>query len=158
MEALRSVELAEFAGRRVEQLSGGQQQRVGIARALMQEPTIMLGDEPVSSLDPVTSRDIMELFVRIHRENQRITIVNLHDVELALRYCDRIIGLRQGRVVFDGPPGDVHADVRRDIYEGSAVGYPNYSVQSYGVLIPVVVDYVNVLTIPPSICSVVPVI
>lgn len=116
LEALKAVELEAFADRRVERLSGGQQQRVAIARALMQRPAVLLGDEPVSSLDPVTARGIMELFARIHAEERRLTIVNLHDVELALRYCPRIVGLREGRVVYDGPVEGVDEPVRRLIY------------------------------------------
>ncbi|HZG85074.1 phosphonate ABC transporter ATP-binding protein [Paenibacillus sp.] len=117
LAALEAVGLGDYASRRVEQLSGGQQQRVAIARAMMQRPTVLLGDEPVSSLDPVTSRGIMELFERVHREDaRRITIVNLHDPELALAFCSRIVGLKAGCVVFDGPPGDVTPDVRRTIY------------------------------------------
>ncbi|MCI3920133.1 phosphonate ABC transporter ATP-binding protein [Paenibacillus sp. TRM 82003] len=117
-EALRAVELEAYANRRVEQLSGGQQQRVAIARALMQQPTVLLGDEPVSSLDPVTARGIMELFAHLHAEERRLTILNLHDLELALRYCPRIVGLRDGRVVYDGPAEDVNEQVRRLIYGG----------------------------------------
>jgi phosphonate transport system ATP-binding protein len=117
-DALAAVELTPFMDRRVEQLSGGQQQRVAIARALMQRPTILLGDEPVSSLDPVTARGIMELFGRIHRDEHRLTIVNLHDLELALSSCSRIIGLREGRVVFDGLPAEVNEEVRLRIYGG----------------------------------------
>ncbi len=119
LKALEAVELAGFGSRRVEQLSGGQRQRVAIARALVQRPAVLLADEPVSSLDPVTARGILELLARIHREDaRRVTIVNLHDVELALAYCDRIVGLRDGRVVFDGPPSEVDVDVRRKIYGG----------------------------------------
>jgi phosphonate transport system ATP-binding protein len=118
-KALEAVELAGYGERRVEQLSGGQRQRVAIARALVQRPGVLLADEPVSSLDPVTARGILELLARIHREDaRRITVVNLHDVELALGYCNRIVGLRDGRVVFDGRPDEVDADVRRTIYGG----------------------------------------
>ncbi|HZG56764.1 phosphonate ABC transporter ATP-binding protein [Paenibacillus sp.] len=119
LAALEAVELGGLGSRRVDQLSGGQQQRVAIARALMQRPSVLLGDEPVSSLDPVTSRGILELFARIHAEDpRRITVVNLHDPELALAYCTRIIGLREGRVVFDGPPDAVDASARLAIYGG----------------------------------------
>ncbi|TLS52952.1 phosphonate ABC transporter ATP-binding protein [Paenibacillus antri] len=118
--ALEAVELGGFGPRRVEQLSGGQRQRVAIARALVQRPAVLLADEPVSSLDPVTSRGILELLARIHREDaRRVTVVNLHDVELALAYCNRIVGLREGRVVFDGRPDEVDASVRQTIYGGA---------------------------------------
>ncbi|WP_325176748.1 phosphonate ABC transporter ATP-binding protein [Paenibacillus alkalitolerans] len=115
-EALRSVGLQEYFAQRVERLSGGQQQRVAIARMLVQEPSMLLGDEPVASLDPVTARGIMDVIARIRRERECLTIVNLHDVKLAREYCDRILGLREGRIVFDGRPEDVDASVQRMIY------------------------------------------
>jgi phosphonate transport system ATP-binding protein len=116
--ALHAVELTPYGNRRVDELSGGQQQRVAIARALMQRPIVLLGDEPVSSLDPVTARGIIDLLARIHREERRLTIINLHDLELALSTCSRIIGLREGRVVFDGPASEVTEEVRLRIYGG----------------------------------------
>jgi phosphonate transport system ATP-binding protein len=101
-QALERVGIAEKAWVQASQLSGGQQQRVGIARALAQEPSIILADEPVASLDPVTSRQVMEDLVRINRELGITTLVNLHFLDLAREYGQRIIGLRGGELVYDG--------------------------------------------------------
>ena len=95
---------ASFATQRADQLSGGQRQRVGIARALMQEPDLVLADEPTSSLDPKTSVEIMELIARRAGERDIPVIVNIHNVELARRFADRIVGMSKGQIVFDGPP------------------------------------------------------
>jgi phosphonate transport system ATP-binding protein len=101
---LDAVGLPEHATRRADALSGGQRQRVGIARALMQRPDILLADEPTSSLDPKTSVEIMELMERLCGEAGIPVIVNIHNVALAKRFAQRIIGMAGGRVVFDGPP------------------------------------------------------
>jgi len=101
---LDAVGLGEFATERADRLSGGQRQRVGIARALMQEPDLMLADEPTSSLDPKTSVEIMELIARRAGERDIPVIVNIHNVELARRFADRIVGMRKGEIVFDGEP------------------------------------------------------
>ena len=103
-QLLDAVGLGDFATQRADQLSGGQRQRVGIARALMQEPDLMLADEPTSSLDPKTSVEIMELIARRAGERDIPVIVNIHNVELARRFADRIIGMSKGEIVFDGPP------------------------------------------------------
>jgi phosphonate transport system ATP-binding protein len=103
-QLLEAVGLSEFATIRADQLSGGQRQRVGIARALMQEPDLVLADEPTSSLDPKTSVEIMELIARRAGERDIPVIVNIHNVDLARRYADRIVGMAKGEVVFDGPP------------------------------------------------------
>ena len=108
----------EFASRRADALSGGQRQRVGIARALMQEPSLILADEPTSSLDPKTSVEIMELLDQVSREREVPVIVNIHNVDLARRFATRIIGMSSGQVVFDGPPDalqDIHLN---EIYGG----------------------------------------
>jgi len=108
----------EFASRRADALSGGQRQRVGIARALMQEPSLILADEPTSSLDPKTSVEIMELLDQVSREREVPVIVNIHNVDLARRFASRIIGMSAGQVVFDGPPDalqDIHLN---EIYGG----------------------------------------
>ncbi|MDI3269937.1 MAG: phosphonate ABC transporter ATP-binding protein, partial [Bacillota bacterium] len=102
-KALERVGLAEKIFSRADRLSGGQQQRVAIARALCQEPRLLLADEPVASLDPVTTEMIMEDLARINRQLGITTVVNLHSVDLARRYATRIIGMRAGEVVFDGP-------------------------------------------------------
>lgn len=116
MKALKAVELEAFADRRVEALSGGQKQRVGIARALVQDPFIFLGDEPVASLDPSTAIKIFRLLREIHEEKELVTIINVHDVQLAKRFASRIIGLRNGELVFDGKPEMMTEAVMTEIY------------------------------------------
>lgn len=115
-EQLRSVGLYDWRHQRAEQLSGGQQQRVAIARAMMQQPCVLLGDEPVSNLDPVTSRSILQLLRDWHDRDQLITLINLHDVSLARRFATRIIGLSGGRIVFDGPPEALTVEEEDRIY------------------------------------------
>jgi phosphonate transport system ATP-binding protein len=116
MRALERVGIVEKAYVRASNLSGGQQQRVGIARALAQEPTIILADEPVASLDPPTSHVVMRDLQRINRELGITTIVNLHFLDLAKVYGDRIIGMRSGELVYDGTAGNADEHVFRDIY------------------------------------------
>jgi phosphonate transport system ATP-binding protein len=113
---LDRVGLMHHADKRADALSGGQRQRVGIARALAQEPELLLIDEPTASLDPKTSRQIMRLIVEICRESGLPAIINIHDVVLAQQFSDRIIGLQAGRVVFDGPPSDLTEDALTLIY------------------------------------------
>lgn len=120
LAALDRVGLADKALYRADRLSGGEQQRVGIARALVQEPRILLADEPVASLDPATASYIMGLIARIAREDGLTTIVSLHQVDLAVRHGDRVVGLNQGRVVYNGlPDGLDETDLAR-IYRGAA--------------------------------------
>ena len=116
MQALERVEIVEKAYVRASNLSGGQQQRVGIARALAQQPKIILADEPVASLDPPTSHVVMRDLQRINRDLGITTIVNLHFLDLAKVYGQRIIGMRDGNLVFDGPGDAVTETVFRDIY------------------------------------------
>jgi phosphonate transport system ATP-binding protein len=103
-QLLDAVGLGDFATQRADRLSGGQRQRVGIARALMQEPDLILADEPTSSLDPKTSVEIMALIAERAGERGIPVIVNIHNVELAKRFADRIVGMAKGAIVFDGPP------------------------------------------------------
>ena len=115
-EALNQVEILEKAYVRASNLSGGQQQRVGIARALSQKPKVMLADEPVASLDPITSRVVMSYLKKINTELGITTIVNLHFLDLAREFGDRLIGLRDGELVFDGNVNDVSDEDFENIY------------------------------------------
>ena len=117
-QLLDIVGLSGFAQRRADALSGGQRQRVGIARAVMQGPKLLLADEPTSSLDPKTSVEIMGLLAELARERAVPVIVNMHDVGLATRFADRIIGMSSGQVVFDGPPDRLSDDTLKKIYGG----------------------------------------
>ncbi len=113
---LERVGLTEHVDKRADALSGGQRQRVGIARALVQEPDLLLVDEPTASLDPKTSRQIMRLIVEICAERRLAAIVNIHDVALAQMFVQRIVGLRKGKVVFDGPPDGLTPEALTEIY------------------------------------------
>ena len=115
-DILAKVGLAEFAYKRADQLSGGQKQRVGIARALVQDPLLMLCDEPIASLDPRSSRTVMEQFRWACDELGIACLVNLHQVDYAVEFSDRIIGLRRGKLVFDGTPDELDAKVISYIY------------------------------------------
>jgi phosphonate transport system ATP-binding protein len=114
--ALERVEIVEKAYVRASDLSGGQHQRVGIARALAQEPNVLLADEPVASLDPVTSHTVMGDLRRINRDLGITTIINLHFLDLARTYGKRLIGLRAGELVYDGDISNVDEDTFRGIY------------------------------------------
>ncbi|HSR71361.1 MAG TPA: phosphonate ABC transporter ATP-binding protein [Kiloniellales bacterium] len=113
---LERVGLEAFYDQRADQLSGGQRQRVGIARALIQEPEILLVDEPTASLDPKTSRQIMRLICELCEERGLAAIINIHDVLLAQMFVQRIVGLRLGEVVYDGPPDALTPEVLTEIY------------------------------------------
>ncbi|MEC0175697.1 phosphonate ABC transporter ATP-binding protein [Paenibacillus favisporus] len=116
LEALNRVNIREKAYVRADQLSGGQQQRVSIARALAQEARVILADEPVASLDPLTTRQVMDDLKRINREMNITTVINLHFIDLAREYATRIIGLRAGEVVFDGTPEEATDEALAEIY------------------------------------------
>lgn len=118
---LERVGVADKTYVRADRLSGGQQQRVGIARALAQQPKVLLADEPVASLDPRNARTILQDLKRIQQMDRILTIVNLHSIQLAHEFADRIIGLRDGRIVFDGDVRDVTSQTLADIYGG---GHP----------------------------------
>ncbi len=113
---LGRVGLDHMVDKRADELSGGQRQRVGICRALAQNPELLLVDEPTASLDPKTSRQIMRLIGELCREHRLSAIINIHDVMLAQMFAERIVGLRLGEVVYDGPPDGLTADVLTEIY------------------------------------------
>jgi len=115
-QLLERVGLTEHVDKRADALSGGQRQRVGIARALEQDPELLLVDEPTASLDPKTSRQIMRLIAEICAERQLATVINIHDVALAQQFVGRIIGLRAGKIVYDGPPSGLSQDTLVAIY------------------------------------------
>jgi phosphonate transport system ATP-binding protein len=117
LECLAQVGLAHFAERRADTLSGGEQQRVAIARALAQSPAVILADEPTASLDPQLTGSIMDLLRRINTEHGITLVVSQHQLETALAYAGRIVGLREGRVMFDGPPSAVTPAVVTAIYD-----------------------------------------
>ena len=117
-ELLDLVGLSAIPNQRADSLSGGQRQRVGIARAVMQRPQLLLADEPTSSLDPKTSVEIMELMRDLGRSQSIPVMVNMHDVELARRFADRIVGMSGGAIVFDGPPAALSDEQLKGIYGG----------------------------------------
>jgi phosphonate transport system ATP-binding protein len=118
---LDRVGIADKAYQRADTLSGGQQQRVAIARALMQSPRLMLADEPVASLDPATSHSVMRYLEEINRDDGITILCNLHFLSLARRYATRLIALKAGEIVFDGPPGEVDNRRFREIYGEDAI-------------------------------------
>ncbi|MDF1715889.1 MAG: phosphonate ABC transporter ATP-binding protein [Antarcticimicrobium sp.] len=120
IDILDRLGIAAHAPKRAEALSGGQQQRVAIARALMQDPKMILADEPIASLDPMNAQTVMEALRRIHEEDGRTVICNLHTLDTARRYCDRVVGMRDGRIVFDGLPEQLTTGVAREIYGADA--------------------------------------
>jgi phosphonate transport system ATP-binding protein len=130
LDALDTVGLLDEAGQRAGSMSGGQKQRVGIARALVQEPELLLADEPVSSLDPKAARDVMGYMKRAADERNLTTIASLHQVNIAREFGDRFIGIREGSVVFDGGPDDLTMDVIDDLYygEGETDASPQESI------------------------------
>ena len=121
LEALDKVGILDKAYTRCDQLSGGQQQRVSLARTLNQQPKIILADEPVAALDPVTANQVMSDFKRINEDMNITVLINIHHVDLALKYCSRVIGIRAGKVVYDGPTADVTQAILDEIYNGAAI-------------------------------------
>ena len=119
LEALDKVGILDKAYIRCDQLSGGQQQRVALARTLNQNPKIILADEPVASLDPITARQVMQDFVRINKDYNISILLNIHHIDLALQYCDRVIGVRAGEIVFDGPAATITQEQIDYVYNGT---------------------------------------
>jgi phosphonate transport system ATP-binding protein len=116
MAALARVGVADYAGQRASTLSGGQQQRAAIARALVQKAEVILADEPVASLDPVSARRVMELLRELNRSDAISVVVSLHQVDYALRYCPRTVALKDGRIVYDGPSEGLDHEQLVEIY------------------------------------------
>ncbi len=116
LSALEQFDIANLAAQRADQLSGGQQQRVAIARALVQEPDVILADEPIASLDPRNTKIVMDALQRINKEYGITVLCNLHSLDLARAYSDRLVGMANGRVVFQGGPFDLTEDVARELY------------------------------------------
>ncbi len=121
LEALDKVGILDKAYSRVDQLSGGQQQRVALARTLAQNPSIILADEPVAALDPVTAKQVMDDFKGINKEFKITVLINIHHVDLALAYARRVIGIREGKIVYDGPAERVDDSVLSTIYHGEKI-------------------------------------
>ncbi|ONI43602.1 phosphonate ABC transporter ATP-binding protein [Candidatus Epulonipiscioides gigas] len=122
LEALDKVGILDKAFVRVDHLSGGQQQRVALARTLAQNPQIILADEPVAALDPITAKQVMNDFKRINKEMNISILINIHHVDLALEYADRVIGVKAGEIVYDGPSNQVDQLVLDNIYGGQEIG------------------------------------
>ena len=121
LEALDKVGILDKAYTRCDELSGGQQQRVALARTLCATPTIILADEPVASLDPIMADEVMNDFSRVNKEMNISILLNIHHVDLALKYADRVIGVRAGEIVYDGPVKDVTKEVLNEVYNGAEV-------------------------------------
>ena len=117
LKNLDRFDLSEKALQKAGTLSGGQQQRVAIARALMQKPKILLADEPISSLDPKNAQRVMDDMLKINKEDGITIICNLHSLDVAKKYCDRLIGLSDGKVVFDGVPDDLTTEISKELYD-----------------------------------------
>ena len=116
LEALDKVGILEKAYSRAEQLSGGQQQRVALARTIAQDPSIILADEPVASLDPITANQVMKDFARVNQDLNITVIANMHHVDMALKYAKRVIGIRDGEIIYDGPANKVNESLLKEIY------------------------------------------
>jgi phosphonate transport system ATP-binding protein len=116
LEALARVGIADCQAQRASTLSGGQQQRAAIARTLVQGAKVVLADEPIASLDPESSRKVMEILARINREDRCTVIVSLHQVDIAMKYCPRVVALKQGELVYDGPSSALTAPLLRELY------------------------------------------
>jgi phosphonate transport system ATP-binding protein len=116
LSVLERFDLADLALQRAGTLSGGQQQRVAICRALVQQPLMLLADEPIASLDPHNARVVMEALRRVNREDGLTVLANLHHLDAARTYCDRVVALQKGRIVFDGSPDELTGERVVDVY------------------------------------------
>ena len=130
VRALDRLGMAEMAMNRADALSGGQQQRVAIARALMQQPKILLADEPIASLDPLNAKLVMDALADINRRDGITVLTNLHTLDTARSYCRRIIGMSAGRIVFDGAPEALTEPVLREIYGHAGHGVVDERITS----------------------------
>jgi phosphonate transport system ATP-binding protein len=135
IRCLERVDIADLALQRADTLSGGQQQRVAIARALAQQPRLILADEPIASLDPRSARMVMDTLARINRADGITIAINLHDLDAARSYCRRIVGMRAGRIVFDGTPDQLDAAAVRAIY-GDDISAQNGADAGFSRLVP----------------------
>ena len=146
---LERVGLDHMANKRADELSGGQRQRVGICRALIQNPDLLLVDEPTASLDPKTSRQIMRLICELCDERQLAAIINIHDVLLAQMFARRVVGLQLGTIVYDGPPEDLTAEVLTDIYGEEDWEATIEPVKDEDVIVPDIEPDSNISTLKP---------
>lgn len=146
---LERVGLDHMANKRADELSGGQRQRVGICRALIQNPDLLLVDEPTASLDPKTSRQIMRLICELCDERQLAAIINIHDVLLAQMFARRVVGLQLGTIVYDGPPEDLTSEVLTDIYGEEDWEATIEPVKDEDTVIPDIEPDSNVSTLKP---------
>jgi phosphonate transport system ATP-binding protein len=131
-ELMDRVGIAHYANKRADELSGGERQRVGVVRALMQEPEILLADEPTASLDPKTSEQIMDLLRSLSRELQLPVLINIHNVAEAKAYTDRIVGMRYGRIIFDDDPAKLDQEAMDRIYGGISSDEPRPEAVPFG--------------------------
>ncbi|MFP6863492.1 phosphonate ABC transporter ATP-binding protein, partial [Pseudomonas sp.] len=124
LQALARVGLADLAQQRASTLSGGQQQRVAIARALCQRAKVILADEPIASLDPESARKVMQILADINREDGTTVVVTLHQVDYAMRYCQRAVALKAGRIHYDGAAAELHPNFLNDLYGAELIAEP----------------------------------